>query len=142
MKTSLLLAAVLFGSIPAAAGNANFAGNWTSDTRPAEMRSRDDICGNVSLVLTQDGEDIHGAYYNAPVGCGRIEDGGQVHGVAIGNSAVLTITSARNGAVAIGVARISSGRLTWTLKEYATDGEPSGDDLILGTFALELAVNK
>ncbi len=72
----------------------------------------------------------------ATIGCGRINEGGEgtVSGVAHGNTAVLTVTSGRNGQVVRGTAKLEGSALHWrTLKEIKA-AEPEGDSgLILGS---------
>lgn len=63
------------------------------------------------------------------VDCGRINEGGQgtVNGRVVGNHALLSATSGRNGAVVKGVATLTNEGLHWKITEQIKAGEPKGD---------------
>ena len=70
----------------------------------------------------------------ATVGCGRVNEGGPVKGVIIGRTAVLVVTSGRNGAIAMGIATLSKGMLKWRQIDEIQPGTNEGDSpLILGS---------
>jgi hypothetical protein len=76
----------------------------------------------------------------AVAGCGRLNEGGPVKGVVVGNTAVLVVTSGRNGAIAMGTAKLSNGKLRWRVVEEISAGSPEGDSpLILGNGSLARA---
>lgn len=55
-------------------------------------------------------------------------------GVVVGDTAVLVVTSGRNGAIVLGKAKLVDGVLAWQTMEVVRRGEPEGDsDLILGS---------
>jgi hypothetical protein len=90
--------------------------------------------------LTQTGEVITGTHSFSTVGCGRLNEAGPVNGVVVGDSAVLVVTSGRNGAIAIGTAKLVRGKLQWRTVDEIKAGTPEGDSpLILGTGTLTRA---
>ncbi|MFP5390563.1 MAG: hypothetical protein ACLGI6_03325 [Gammaproteobacteria bacterium] len=125
------------------AANQDFSGRWSADLRTRAQRASKLDCGAVSLVLDQQGDRITGSYTFASVGCGRVNEGrdGSVKGVAKGSTAVLVITSARNGAMVLGTATRRGKWLQWNTVEELTPGQPQGDTLILdqGTLAQDVA---
>ena len=70
------------------AGGEPFTGNWTIDLRTPAERQRSAECGSAEFVLTQAGDAIIGTHSMAVVGCGRLNEGGPVRGVAVGKTAV------------------------------------------------------
>jgi hypothetical protein len=139
MRFPLLLAtcAVCSGQVFAV----DFSGVWTRDLRTkAEIKSKAD-CGNALFDLKQTGDEITGSHSFATVGCGRVNEGGEgtVRGVVVGDVAVLTVISGRNGAVAIGKAKRKGNVLHWQYLDEVKPGEPEGDSpLILDTTTLRL----
>ncbi|MBL8415702.1 MAG: hypothetical protein JNM42_14780 [Propionivibrio sp.] len=130
----LALAALTISSLAFAVGP-DFTGNWTIDLRSPAERKRNVECGNAAFVLQQAGDRITGDHTMATVGCGRQNEGGEgtVKGVIVGTTAVLVVTSGRNGAIAMGTAKLKNGFLHWHLLEEIKAGEPEGDSpLILG----------
>jgi hypothetical protein len=61
--------------------------------------------------------------------CGRLNEGGEgtVQGVARSSSAVLVVTSGRNGQVVRGHAIREGSSLRWQVLEELEAGEPEGD---------------
>lgn len=117
-----------------------FTGTWTIDLRIPADRQRGAECGTAEFVLTQAGDAITGTHSMAIAGCGRLNEGGPVRGVAVGKTAVLVVTSGRNGAIAMGTAKVSRGKLQWRQVEEIKAGSPEGDSpLILGSGSLERA---
>ena len=117
-----------------------FTGNWALDLRTPAERQRGTECGTAEFVLTQAGEVITGSHSMAVAGCGRLNERGPVKGVVVGSTAVLVVTSGRNGAVAMGTAKLSNGKLRWRLVEEISAGSPDGDSpLILGNGSLARA---
>lgn len=73
-------------------------------------------------------------------GCGRQNEGGDVKGVVVNQTAVLVVTSGRNGAIVLGTATIRDGALYWETLEQISEGEPETDSpLILGKGTLTRA---
>jgi hypothetical protein len=114
------------------AASPEFSGTWSIDLRSEESRDRGEECGLAGFVLHQSGNEIRGKHYNSAVGCGRVNEESTVRGIVDGDSAVLVVESGRNGAVVMGTARLDAGHLVWHLVDYVSQGNPQGDDLILG----------
>lgn len=129
---SALLAAALF-YCGAAHASESFTGKWLIDLRsPAEKQQKRE-CGNAEFDLTQPQDTVSGIHSMASVDCGRLNEGGPVKGVVVGDTAVLVVTSGRNGAVVLGRAKLVKGKLAWQTIEEVRSGEPEGDSgLILG----------
>lgn len=112
-----------------------FTGEWEIDLRtPAEMKAGAE-CGAASFKLQQAGDKVTGEHAMATVGCGRLNEGGEgtVEGTARGNTALLLVTSGRNGEVVRGRAIREGSNLRWQVLEQIKAGEPEGDSgLILG----------
>lgn len=132
---------VLLLCAPAVGFATDFSGVWTKDLRTkAEIQSKVE-CGNALFELKQTGDQITGSHSFATVGCGRLNEGGEgtVRGVVVGDVAVLTVISGRNGAVALGKAKRKGNVLYWQYLDQIKPGEPEGDSpLILNTTTLKL----
>ena len=131
-----LLLAVLVNALcycGAAIASEPFTGKWRIDLRtPAEKQKNRD-CGSAEFDLTQTQDRVSGIHSLATVGCGRLNEDGPVKGVVVGATAVLVVTSGRNGAVVLGKAKLVNGKLAWQTIEEVRSGEPEGDSgLILG----------
>jgi hypothetical protein len=134
------LAVGLLCYVGSSAAGEPFTGAWTVDLRTPAEQQRGTECGAAEFVLTQTGEAITGTHSMATAGCGRLNEGGPVKGVVVGNTAVLVVTSGRNGAIAMGTAKLSKGKLQWRLVEEISPGSPEGDSpLILGNGSLARA---
>ena len=124
---------VLLAYVGASGATESFTGAWSIDIRTPAERQRGAECGTAQFVLLQIGDDITGTHAMATSGCGRINEGGPLQGVAIGRTAVLVVTSGRNGAIAMGTAKLRQGKLQWRQIEEIKAGNPEGDSpLILG----------
>lgn len=117
-----------------------FSGKWEIDLRTPQERKQLLECGTASFKLSQRGEKVSGEHSMATVGCGRLNEGGEgsVSGVARGNTAVLTVTSGRNGQVVRGTAKLEGATFHWRTQKELKPGEPKGDSgLILGSGVLK-----
>ena len=135
------LYSTLVGFLLAASSNnalavsVDFSGSWSIDLRTPAERQRKVECGIATFKLSQVGAKIVGDHIFATANCGRINEGGPeaVKGVVIGSTAVLVVTSGRNGGIVMGKASIKNGFLHWQTLEEIKPGEPQGDSaLILG----------
>ena len=117
-----------------------FTGRWSVDLRTPAERQRGTECGTAEFVLTQVGDAVTGTHSMAVAGCGRLNEGGPVKGVVAGSTAVLVVTSGRNGAKAMGTAKLSNGKLRWRLVKEISAASPEGDSpLIRGNGTLTRA---
>src|SRR5688572_21667247 len=104
---SCLLALAITSLASAASSEAmDFSGDWTLDLRTPVERQENLECGIAEFNLTQDGNRIVGSHTMATAGCGRQNEGGHetVKGIVVNETAVLVVTSGRNGAVVMGTA--------------------------------------
>jgi hypothetical protein len=140
-----LLFAVLTGNTFAA--EIDFSGHWTIDLRTPVQRKQNLECGQADFTLKQVGDKIVGDHTFSIVGCGRLNEGGEgtVKGIVIGTTAVMVVTSGRNGGMVLGKAYRSGNQLQWAVVEDLKSGEPEGDSpLILanGTLVLDTSLRK
>lgn len=141
MRRFLLLCSLAMVLLPhyAAAESPPFSGTWSIDLRSTRERKQNEECGSATFMLTQKGNRVIGDHQMATVGCGRMNAGGDevVKGVVVGNTAVLVVTSGRNGAVVMGRATLKGGDLVWEPLETIAPGDPPSDaPLILGAATL------
>ncbi|RZA29663.1 MAG: hypothetical protein EOP02_03855 [Proteobacteria bacterium] len=114
-----------------------FAGTWAIDLRTPAQRQRGVECGTAEFVLKQVNDSITGIHTMATSGCGRLNEGSSVRGVAVGTTAVLIVTSGRNGAIVMGTAKLSKKGMEWRQVEEIKAGNPDEDSpLILSNGSL------
>ena len=122
-----------------------FSGTWVIDLRSVAERRNKVECGNASFKLTQTGERVIGDHTFFTPGCGRLNEGGEntVKGIVVGHTAILAVTSGRNGAVVLGKATVKNGTLHWATLDEIKAGEPATDSaLILGSGVLKREAQK
>jgi len=137
-SATLILLGCVLPAFALAAGP-DFTGTWTIDLRTKAERKRKLECGVAAFELAQSGDLITGDHTFSTVGCGRLNEGGPetVKGVVVGNTAILVVTSGRNGAIVMGKATRSQDRLRWvTLQEVKPSETPGDSPLILGSGTL------
>lgn len=127
-----------------AAETTAFSGIWTIDLRSAEEQKLNFECGTATFELVQSGSKITGNHFMATSQCGRINEGGKdtVKGIALGSTAVLVVTSGRNGAIVLGSAKLSQGNLQWRTVEEIKSGEPEDDSPLILRSGTLLRVKK
>jgi hypothetical protein len=89
----------------------------------------------------QKGKRICGDHSFCTPGCGRCNEGdpGSVKGKLVGSTAILVVTSGRNGAIVKGKATRKGNTINWVTLEDIKPGEPEGDSpLILDKGTLKL----
>jgi hypothetical protein len=141
LRTLVVIAAVV-PSTNAVAAPPDFSGRWAVDLRTPIERKSGVECGSAEFKLEQHGTRIVGSHSMYPSGCGRMNEGGRetVKGVVVNGTAVLVVTSSRNGAVVMGTASLRDSKLHWQMLEEVRAGEPEGDSpLILGEGVLARA---
>ena len=94
---------------PGSAGK--WAVEWCDKTAPERE------CGGFSVDLQQDGDRIDGESFGARVGLSQIDEGGEVHGIALGDAAVLTVESVRSGAIYLVKATRRGDCLQWNVRD-------------------------
>lgn len=131
------IALVLLTHVSTSFATEQFAGTWAIDLRTPGQRQRGVDCGTAEFVLKQVKDSITGTHSMATTGCGRLNEGGPVRGVAVGTMAVLVVTSGRNGAIVMGTAKLSKKGMEWRQLEEIKAGDPEKDSpLILGNGSL------
>jgi hypothetical protein len=129
--TACTVILMLASAVPAHAVDSDFSGSWIIDLCSPRERKQKAACGFATFRLFQKGDRITGEHSFATAGGGRLNEDGSVTGVVIGKTAVLVVTSARNGAIMLGKATLEGTALRWTTLEEIKAGEPAGDALIL-----------
>jgi hypothetical protein len=83
--------------------------------------------------LKQNCKKIIGSHSLAIPGCARINEGGAstVKGIVIHRTAVLIVTSERNGDIVMGTASLYGNRLFWKTNEIIKQSEPEGDSPLI-----------
>ena len=132
-KSYFFIGALLISPLAALAQDQIFTGKWSIDLRSEKERQQKAECGEASFSLQQSGEVITGSHELYTVGCGRINEGGSksVHGMVVGNTAMLVVTSGRNGTIVIGKAVLEGNVLHWETREEVYAGTPGDSPLIL-----------
>lgn len=108
---------------------APFSGTWSIDLRTPAQKKEKVECGTATFKLAQTGTKIVGNHLFATAQCGRLNEGGEetVKGIAVGATAVLVVTSGRNGQIVLGSATVRAGALHWQVTEEIKPGESDGD---------------
>jgi hypothetical protein len=128
-----VLLIVLAGpAIAAKPASPDFAGDWVLDYRSAQDRRNGVECGSAYFRLDQRDDQIDGSFGASTLNCGRLDEGGTVKGIVVGQVAVLVVTSGRNGAIVLGRATRRGGKLHWQAEQDIQPGQPDGDHLIPG----------
>jgi hypothetical protein len=129
----LVATGTFFSALVAQAAPLDFSGHWFLDLRTPAERQQKVECGSANFELMQTGDRILGSHSMATAGCGRLNEGGPetVKGVVVGETAVLVVTSGRNGAIVMGTARLRGNTLHWQTLDEIRPGEPEGDSPLL-----------
>ncbi len=139
MICAFLLLILSLASVGICSDEVNFTGTWVIDIRSKDERNAE--CGHAYFTLLQKGNRICGDHVFYTPGCGRLNEGypGSVMGIVVGSTAVLVVTSGRNGAIVMGKATRKGNTINWVTLEDIKSGEPEGDSpLILGKGTLKL----
>ena len=117
-----------------------FTGTWSIDLRTLAQKKEKVECGIATFKLVQTGTKIVGDHFFATAACGRLNDGGEgtVKGITVRDTAVLVVTSGRNGQIVLGSATVRAGALHWQVTAEIRPGEPDGHSgLILNKGVLQ-----
>jgi hypothetical protein len=123
-----LLALVIAGCASHARGRTGaFSGEWSVKWCDKSDQKAD--CGGFSVSLVQDGDRLCGSYSGARVRLAQIDEGGSraIHGIVVGDTAVLTIESGRSGAIYLVGAAVRGDRMHWKLRDTVREAEQDID---------------
>jgi hypothetical protein len=132
MAVCLVLA---IGSLPACASApaspppSNFSGGWSVKWCDRSNPKLD--CGGFNISLVQEGNRLCGDFGGALVNLRQIDDG-QIVGVVVGDTAILTIQSNRNNSINLVRAELQASRLKWRVVDQVRQGD-SGDTDVIAT---------
>lgn len=93
-----------------AAEGAAFGGRWKMEWCDGARPDLD--CGGFSATLVQDGERLCGDYGSALINLRQVDEG-RIVGTIVGNTAVLAVTSHRNGTIVLVRAQRRGNALHW-----------------------------
>ena len=118
------------------AAKADFNGSWS--VQWCDKADPDADCGGFDIELTQVGDKISGESFGARVRLAQIDEGGLVHGIAIGSTAILTIESMRSGGIYLVEATIDGRCLHWKMRDTIRRSERdidiiAGEELLTKT---------
>lgn len=111
----LVVLAACATSPKAQAGRDAFDGQWS--VRWCDKTAPEAECGGFTVDLVQEGDRIKGESSGARVRLTQIDEGGVVHGIAIGDTAVLTVESLRSGAIYLVRATVRGRCMDWKMRD-------------------------
>ncbi len=131
---ALALAAMLTAGCSAHAARSPkpvFDGEWS--VQWCDRTAPDADCGGFSLSLVQQGDRLCGTYDGARVRLSQLDEGAPraIHGVVIGNDAVLTIESARSGDIHLVHASVRGDAMRWRVVDTVHEVEGDIDIIAL-----------
>ena len=123
---------------PAQAVKADFNGSWS--VQWCDKTDADADCGGFDVHLAQVGDKVSGESFGARARLTQIDEGGIVRGVAIGNTAILTIESMRSGGIYLVEATIDGRCMQWKMRDTVRRSERD-IDIIAGEDVLTKSSN-
>lgn len=109
--------------------NADFSGSWS--VQWCDKTDPEADCGGFDIDLTQAGDKISGDAFGARVRLAQIDEGGIIHGIAVGNTAILTIESLRSGGIYLIKAAIDGNCMRWEMRDTIRKAERDIDIIAL-----------
>lgn len=131
MKYFFIAVLLMTSSFSSLAIGADFNGTWSIDLRTAEEKKSNVECGVATFSLAQKGENIIGSHEFYTPYCSRLNEGGSVVGTAKGSTAILFVTSGRNGAIVKGKASLKNDALHWVVLDELKPGDIEGDSPLI-----------
>jgi len=128
-RLATLALALLFTGSALAADAPSFQGSWTV---PLCALGDPEKCGGFELYLVQRGTRLCGDHFAATPGLGRLNEGAprSVAGTVLGKTAVVAITSGRDGSVLLARIERTAKGLSWKVIERVKEGEQADGALI------------
>ncbi|SDQ58077.1 hypothetical protein [Pseudoxanthomonas sp. CF125] len=93
----------------------DFSGEWS--VKWCDKTAPEAECGGFSADLIQEGDRVNGESSGARVRLAQVDEGGVIHGIAIGDTAILTIESLRSGAIYLVQASIHGNCMRWKIRD-------------------------
>lgn len=109
--------------------NTDFSGSWS--VQWCDKTDPEADCGRFDIDLTQAGDKISGDAFGARVRLAQIDEGGIIHGIAIGNTAILTIESLRSGGIYLIKAAVDGNCMRWKMRDTIRKAERDIDIIAL-----------
>ncbi|MGY1531504.1 hypothetical protein [Luteimonas sp. A649] len=118
------------GEVPQQPGaSADFSGSW--GVQWCDNTAPEADCGRFDIDLTQAGDKISGDSFGARVRLAQIDEGGIIHGIAVGNTAILTIESLRSGGIYLIKAAVDGDCMRWEMRDTIRKAETDIDIIAL-----------
>jgi hypothetical protein len=108
-------------SPPVQAAKVDFNGKWSVQWCDKTDPNAD--CGGFNVDLTHIGDKINGESFGARARLAQTDEGGTIHGIAIGNTAVLTIESLRSGGIYLIEATIDGRCMHWKMRDTVRESK-------------------
>lgn len=109
--------------------NTDFSGSWS--VQWCDKTEPEADCGGFDIDLTQAGDKISGDAFGARVRLAQIDEGGIIHGIAVGNTAILTIESLRSGGIYLVKAAVDGNCMRWEVRDTIRKAERDIDIIAL-----------
>lgn len=119
---SLLFGAALIACASTASSRAekqalsDFSGRWSVKWCDKSVPNSDE-CGGFAVTLKQKKDVIEGTYDAVDSKFMQSDENGEVHGIVLGKDAVLTVESARSGAIYLVKIATDKSRMIWKLRD-------------------------
>lgn len=109
--------------------NTDFSGSWS--VQWCDKTEPEADCGGFDIDLIQAGDKISGDAFGARVRLAQIDEGGIIHGIAVGNTAILTIESLRSGGIYLVKAAVDGNCMRWEVRDTIRKAERDIDIIAL-----------
>lgn len=129
LATTALLALIIGADGNAQTANADFSGSWA--VQWCDKTAPEADCGGFDIDLTQAGDKISGDSFGARVRLAQMDEGGIIHGIAVGNTAILTIESLRSGGIYLIKAAVDGNCMRWEMRDTIRKAERDIDIIAL-----------
>ena len=106
---------------PLPSADTDFSGIWS--VQWCDKTDPEADCGGFDIDLTQAGDKISGDAFGARVRLAQIDEGGIIHGIAVGNTAILTIESLRSGGIYLIKAAVDGNCMRWEMRDTIRKAE-------------------
>lgn len=122
-----LAAALLLGCAHAerSGTTAEIEGRW--EVKWCDKRAPASECGGFAVELNRNGDLVTGESFGARPRLAQIDEGGRVHGLLVGTTAVLTVESLRSGAIYLVRVSVGGNCLHWKVEDTIRPAEQDID---------------
>jgi hypothetical protein len=100
---------------------ADFSGHWA--VKWCDKTAPEADCGGFSVDLNQDGDRLSGESFGARARLAQIDEGGVIRGVAVGDTAIITVESLRSGGIYLIEAQVRGECMRWKMRDTVREAE-------------------